>query len=72
MVRSLKGFQRLNLKTGEAKIVRFTLTPEDLSVIDENGLAKQFTGRVLISAGGSQPDAATIKSEKTVQGCVRM
>jgi beta-glucosidase len=66
-IRSLKGFQRIFLKAGETKTLRFNLTPEDLSIIDDKGNAKQYTGKVLISVGGSQPDEASIKSKKTVQ-----
>ncbi len=71
-IRSLKGFQRIFLSAGENKTLQFTLTPEDLSIFDDNGIPKPFTGKVLISVGGSQPDAGTIKTKKTVQGWVQM
>jgi len=32
----LKGFKKVNLKAGEKKTINFKLTPEDLSLIDEN------------------------------------
>lgn len=70
-LRSLKGFQRIFLKKGESKTVSFALTPEDLSVMDGNGNPKPFTGTVTVSVGGCQPDAATAKSGKTVQGVLR-
>lgn len=66
-LRSLKGFQRIFLKSGASKVVQFNLTLEDLSVIDDNGNPKPFSGKVLISIGGSQPDTTTLKSKKTVQ-----
>ncbi|MBD0350171.1 MAG: glycoside hydrolase family 3 C-terminal domain-containing protein, partial [Flavisolibacter sp.] len=71
-VRALKGFQRIFLKAGESKVVQFNLTPEDLSIMDENGNPKQFTGNVLISVGGSQPDAATNANKKTVQATLQV
>lgn len=71
-VRSLKGFQRIYLKGGESKTVQFNLTPEDLSIMDDNGQPKQFSGPVLISVGGSQPDASTILSKRTVQAVLKL
>lgn len=70
LVRSLKGFQRVTLKKGESKLVSFTLAAEDLSVMDGHGNAKPVNGQVLISIGGRQPGAATMKSGKTVQSAV--
>jgi beta-glucosidase len=66
-VRSLKGFQRISLKAGESKIVRFVLTPEDLSVMDNNGQPKQFTGNVLLSIGGGQPNATSLNKKTVLQ-----
>ncbi len=54
-VRSLKGFKRIFLKTGESKMITFNLKPADLSVINERGIAKELTGKHLISIGGGQP-----------------
>jgi beta-glucosidase len=71
-VRALKGFKRIFLKKGESRIVSFALTPEDLSLMDGNGNPKRFSGKVLISVGGSQPDALTVKSKKTIQGYMTM
>jgi beta-glucosidase len=67
-IRSLKGFQRIFLKKGESKVVQFNLTQEDLSLMGENGTPKRFNGNVSIAVGGSQPDAASAKAKKTVQG----
>lgn len=55
-IKSLKGFQRLSLKAGESKVVKFDLSPDDLSYVDAQGFKQEFTGKVLISIGGSQPD----------------
>jgi beta-glucosidase len=66
-VRSLKGFQRITLQPGQTKMVSFTLTTEDLSVYDENGMLHPLPGKILISIGGRQPGAKTNISKETVQ-----
>lgn len=53
--KTLKGFRRIALKAGESKMVKFSLTPEDLSVISETGKQEQPGGTVHISIGGGQP-----------------
>jgi beta-glucosidase len=54
-IQALKGFQRISLKKGESKIIKFELTPEQLSVVSENGSTYQPAGKILISVGGGQP-----------------
>jgi beta-glucosidase len=55
-VRALKGFKRIALKAGESKIVTFTVTAEDLSLVRESdGKMFQPKGKVSISVGGGQP-----------------
>ena len=53
--RALKGFQRVSLKAGETKLVRFLVTPEKLSLVNEEGKTYQPSGKVIISIGGGQP-----------------
>jgi beta-glucosidase len=65
-IRSLKGFQRIFLKAGEARQVKFYLAAEDLSVMDDNGNPRPLKN-VTISVGGGQPDANSIKAKKTIQ-----
>jgi len=65
-IRALKGFERTFIKAGQSKVIRFELTPEDLSLINADGHAKEFGGKIMISVGGSQPDAQTRKDKKTV------
>jgi len=71
-IRALKGFKRIFLKAGESKNVSFTLTTKDLSLVDEQGILKQQPGSILISVGGSQPDAQTQASKKTVGKVMRV
>ncbi|MBK8950984.1 MAG: glycoside hydrolase family 3 C-terminal domain-containing protein [Chitinophagaceae bacterium] len=54
-IKALKGFKRIALKAGESKQVSFTLTPEQLSLINESGKAWQPKGKLTISIGGGQP-----------------
>jgi len=62
-IRALKGFQRIYLKAGETKEISFTLSPEDLSIVNESGEMYQPSGTVDISIGGGQPDADSIKKQ---------
>jgi beta-glucosidase len=54
-IKALKGFKRIALKAGESKLVTFTLTAEQLSLINEAGKMYQPKGKMMISVGGSQP-----------------
>jgi beta-glucosidase len=65
-IRALKGFERTFIKAGQSKIIKFELKAEDLSLIDADGHGEAVKGKLLISAGGSQPDAQTRISKKTV------
>jgi beta-glucosidase len=53
-LKALKGFKRIALKAGESKKISFTLTPEQLSLIDEAGNAYQPKEKLTISVGGGQ------------------
>ncbi|MEJ6979643.1 glycoside hydrolase family 3 C-terminal domain-containing protein [Pedobacter sp. P351] len=64
-LKALKGFERITLKAGESKIVKFTLSPKDLSYISSKGLSIQFTGKVNIAVGGNQPDELHTSSNVT-------
>ena len=54
-LKALKGFMRIPLKAGESSEVSFTLTPEQLSLVNENGEIYQPKSRAVISIGGGQP-----------------
>ncbi len=64
-IRSLAGINRVSLKPGESRSVSFTLTPAQLSVIDDRGKRIVEPGEFQITLGGKQPgfkgyaDAAT-------------
>lgn len=52
---SLEGFQRLHLAPGETKHVQFTMSPRELSYVDEKGVRAVRSGTYAIVVGGSQP-----------------
>lgn len=65
-IRSLKGFNRIFLKAGESRNITFTLKPDDLAVVNENGRLAEIAGKIEFSIGGSQPDENTLVARKTV------
>jgi beta-glucosidase len=67
-VRALKGFQRIFLKAGETKTVQFNLSPEELSIVDENGRMYQPKSSVVISIGGGQPGVTRYMTSNVVEG----
>ena len=54
-IRSLAGFKRLHLKAGESKKVEFTISPRQLSLIDEQARRIIEPGKFEISVGGVLP-----------------
>ncbi|HEY5407710.1 MAG TPA: glycoside hydrolase family 3 C-terminal domain-containing protein [Ginsengibacter sp.] len=52
---SLKGFQRIHLDAGAAKKVYFTLTPDMMKLVNEQGKSILNTGNIKISISGSLP-----------------
>lgn len=52
---ALRGFQRVSLAPGEERTLSFTLTPEQLSFVDEQGLRAVRAGHYTIFVGGGQP-----------------
>ncbi|HEX2866880.1 MAG TPA: glycoside hydrolase family 3 N-terminal domain-containing protein [Ignavibacteriales bacterium] len=55
-VKNLRGFQRINLKPGEKKLVEFTLKPEDLTITDRNMKRVVEPGKFNIMVGSSSED----------------
>lgn len=52
--RSLKGFERIHLRPGEAKLVRFRLTPRELAFADESGAMRVRPAPYRLWVGGGQ------------------
>jgi beta-glucosidase len=53
----LEGFQRIHLRAGESRRVEFTLTPRQLSEVDEKGNRAVLPGDYAISVAGGQPSS---------------
>ena len=52
---SLKGFKRISLPPGVSTIVKFIITPDMLSLINDDGNSVLVPGKVKISIAGSLP-----------------
>lgn len=65
-IRSLKGFQRIVLRAGEQKKVRFTLTPKELSLVNASGQTVPMAGDICISMGGGQPTPENLKIRNAI------
>jgi beta-glucosidase len=55
----LEGFERIHLRAGEARRVQFTLTPRQLSEVDEKGNRAVVPGDYVVSVAGGQPSSKT-------------
>ncbi|MFI3261396.1 MAG: glycoside hydrolase family 3 C-terminal domain-containing protein [Rikenellaceae bacterium] len=66
---ALKGFDRIHLKKGESKVVEFTLTAQDLALVDEAGITSVSEGDIEVFIGGGQPNyAASVGSASKIIG----
>lgn len=54
-IRSLAGIERVHLKPGERRVVKFTLEPRQLAVITDDGRTVVEPGDFKITIGGKQP-----------------
>ncbi|HEX8486512.1 glycoside hydrolase family 3 C-terminal domain-containing protein [Sphingomonas sp.] len=67
--RALAGFQRLSLKPGETKRVRFALDARGMSSVDRDGVRAVVPGMYRLFLGGGQPgDAPGVEAGFTVTG----
>jgi beta-glucosidase len=55
-VKQLKGFERISLRSGEAKTVTFALTPKELSLLNQDMHWVVEPGAVEIMIGASSQD----------------
>jgi len=69
-LKALRGFTRVHLKAGEQQHVKLTLSPRDLSYVNEAGDRFVSTGDYLITVGGGQPgtQAAHAETHLAIQG----
>jgi beta-glucosidase len=64
-IRSLAGIERVFLKPGQKQKITFTLSAEQMSVIDDRGKRIVEPGKFLISVGGKQPGFSGYADAKT-------
>jgi beta-glucosidase len=65
-LRALRGFTRVHVKAGEQKHVKLTLSPRDLSYVNEAGDRFVSAGDYLITVGGGQPGTGATHAESHV------
>ena len=79
-IRSLAGIERVYLKRGERRVIRFTIEPRQLAVITDDGRTVVEPGEFKVTVGGKQPgfagtaDAATtgyVEGRFSVKGAPR-
>jgi len=69
-LKALRGFTRVHLKASGQQHVKLTLSPRDLSYVNEAGDRFVSTGDYLITVGGGQPgtQAARAETHLAIQG----
>ncbi|HXQ74113.1 MAG TPA: fibronectin type III-like domain-contianing protein, partial [Pyrinomonadaceae bacterium] len=70
-IRALVGFDRISLRPGEKRTVTFTITPRQMSLIDDNGKRVIEPGEFSVSIGGGQQGhTSTLGGQFAVSGKV--
>ena len=69
-LRQLVGFRRVSLTPGQTETVFFTVTPQQMGLVDDDGRRVIEPGAFQVSVGGRQPSAADFvgKSSQIVVG----
>jgi beta-glucosidase len=71
-VRSLQGFKRIHLKTGETKEVSFKLSPIQMAAYNDDGIPVVSAGKIVLSVGGKQPDVISLKNKSVVEKVIQV
>jgi beta-glucosidase len=56
-IRQLRGFERIHLAPGDIQTISFTLTPEQIALVNEAGQRVVEPGLYQVAVGGRQPTA---------------
>jgi beta-glucosidase len=64
-IQELQGFERIHLASGETRTVSFSLTPEQLALIDDAGQRVTERGMFRVAVGGRQPSARDLAEPGT-------
>ena len=59
-IQQLIGFQRVQLKPGQKKTIRFIITPEMMMLFDEEGKQKLEPGKFRLTVGGCSPSERSL------------
>jgi beta-glucosidase len=68
----LEGFQRIHLRGGDMRRVQFTLSPRQLSEVDEQGNRAVVPGDYTIYIAGAQPDSGAPAAKLHVSGTMAL
>jgi beta-glucosidase len=68
----LEGFKRIHLRAGETRRVQFTLSPRQLSAVDEKGNRAVLPGDYAIYVSGGQPEAGKPAAILHISGTVAL
>jgi beta-glucosidase len=73
-LRALRSFERIHLSPGASRVVRFHLTPRDLSMVTQAGDRIVARGTYGVSVGGGQPGtgAPTVSGTFQVNGQIEL
>lgn len=71
-LKALKGFERLSLKAGESKVLKFKIAAEDLTFVTPKGEVQPITGALEISVGGGQPDEPNKTTSSVAKGLLQI
>ena len=66
-IRSLVGFKRVHIKSGETKKVTMAITSKQYSKISSDGETKAEVGKITISIGGKQPGFEGLSNANSTQ-----
>ncbi len=64
-LRALRGFTRVHIAAGATQHVHFTLSPRDLSMVNESGTRVISPGAYRMTVGGGQPGTPAPQTEST-------
>ena len=73
-IRALHGLSRVHLAAGETQQVHFSLSPRDLSMVDESGDRMVSPGTYSVAIGGGQPGtgAPGVEASFSIRGTERL
>ncbi|MBA7527417.1 Xylan 1,4-beta-xylosidase [subsurface metagenome] len=71
-IHALQGYRRTHLETGEQKTVTFTLSPVQLSLINDDNQRVVMPGKIQLFVGGQQPDKKSISEGKVLKADIRL